>query len=142
MGCCTGKASGQRGTQRVRHLGKAHRMLHRKRSAVLPPTTTYLTPFAIGQYESALLTLNSCPMFTYNERDLHRMPTPARTHLPIREFIKESGILDEDSARDNEVCGFSTTILSPWVNFHRRILRCSDYQRHRYEEPLPRHTGC
>ncbi|KAG9082942.1 hypothetical protein FS749_006450, partial [Ceratobasidium sp. UAMH 11750] len=55
-----------------------------------------------GQYESALLTLNSCPMFTYNERDLHRMPTPARTHLPVREFIKDSGILDEDSARDNE----------------------------------------
>ncbi|ELU43718.1 ChAPs family protein [Rhizoctonia solani AG-1 IA] len=51
-----------------------------------------------GQYESALLTLNSCPMFTYNERDLHRMPTPARTHLPVREFIKDSGILDEDSA--------------------------------------------
>lgn len=57
----------------------------------------------IGQYESALLTLNSCPMFTYNERDLHRMPTPARTHLPVREFIKDSGVLDEDSARDNEV---------------------------------------
>ena len=43
-------------------------------------------------------------MFTYNERDLHRMPTPARTHLPVREFIKDSGVLDEDSARDNEVC--------------------------------------
>ncbi|KAF8748412.1 ChAPs (Chs5p-Arf1p-binding proteins) [Rhizoctonia solani] len=27
---------------------------------------------------------------------------PARTHLPVREFIKDSGILDEDSARDNE----------------------------------------
>ncbi|QRV96077.1 hypothetical protein RhiJN_24095 [Ceratobasidium sp. AG-Ba] len=55
-----------------------------------------------GQFESALLTLNSCPMFTYNERDLHRMPTPARTHLPVRDFIRDSGILDEDSARDNE----------------------------------------
>ncbi|KAH9810438.1 Chs5p-Arf1p-binding proteins-domain-containing protein [Melampsora americana] len=50
----------------------------------------------------ALLTLNSCPMFTYNERDLHRMPTPARSHLPIKAFIAESQILDEDSARDNE----------------------------------------
>ncbi|CDZ98516.1 Tetratricopeptide repeat-containing domain [Phaffia rhodozyma] len=55
-----------------------------------------------GEYESALLTLNSCPMFTYNERDLHRMPTPMRTHLPVRPFIAESNILDEDSARDNE----------------------------------------
>ncbi|EGG10809.1 uncharacterized protein MELLADRAFT_33807 [Melampsora larici-populina 98AG31] len=56
----------------------------------------------LGRYSDALLTLNSCPMFTYNERDLHRMPTPARSHLPIKAFIAESQILDEDSARDNE----------------------------------------
>jgi hypothetical protein len=41
-------------------------------------------------------------MFTFNERDLHRMPTPARTHLPVKKFIAESNILDEESARDNE----------------------------------------
>lgn len=63
-------------------------------------TETYIE---LGQYDSALLTLNSCPMFTFNERDLHRMPTPAKTHLPIKKFIAESGILDEDSTRDNEV---------------------------------------
>ncbi|KAJ9097794.1 hypothetical protein QFC19_006662 [Naganishia cerealis] len=56
----------------------------------------------LGEYDSALLTLNSCPMFTFNERDLHRMPTPARTHLPIKAFIAAANILDEDSARDNE----------------------------------------
>ncbi|PWN43602.1 chaps-domain-containing protein [Ceraceosorus guamensis] len=56
----------------------------------------------LGQWESALFTLNSCPMFTYNERDLHRMPTPARSHLPVKQFIQESGLLNEDSARDNE----------------------------------------
>lgn len=56
----------------------------------------------LGRYSDALLTLNSCPMFTYNDRDLHRMPTPARSHLPIKSFIAESQILDEDSARDNE----------------------------------------
>jgi Chs5-Arf1p-binding protein BUD7/BCH1 len=43
-------------------------------------------------------------MFTYNERDLHRMPQPARTHLPIKQFIADSNILDEDSARDTDVC--------------------------------------
>ncbi|KZT51179.1 chaps-domain-containing protein [Calocera cornea HHB12733] len=48
----------------------------------------------MGSFEAALLTLNSCPMFTYNERDHHRMPTPARTHLPVKHFITESGILD------------------------------------------------
>lgn len=57
----------------------------------------------LEQWESALYTLNSCPMFTYNERDLHRMPTPARSHLPIKTFIAESGLVDEESARDNEV---------------------------------------
>ncbi|RHZ52166.1 hypothetical protein Glove_464g5 [Diversispora epigaea] len=56
----------------------------------------------IGDYESALLTLNSCPMFTYNERDMHRMPTPAKTHLPIKQEIVNAGILEEDNGRDNE----------------------------------------
>ena len=45
----------------------------------------------------ALLTLNSCPMFTWAERDLHRMPTPAKSHLPIKEFIASSGILDDEN---------------------------------------------
>ena len=63
-------------------------------------TETYIE---LGQFDSALLTLNSCPMFTFNERDLHRMPTPAKTHLPVKKFIADSGILDEESARDNEV---------------------------------------
>ncbi|KAG9005535.1 hypothetical protein FRB94_001462 [Tulasnella sp. JGI-2019a] len=55
---------------------------------------------ALGMFESALLTLNSCPMFTYNERDLHRMPAPARTHLPTKQFIADSGILEDDGGKD------------------------------------------
>ncbi|RSH88815.1 hypothetical protein EHS25_003043 [Saitozyma podzolica] len=62
-------------------------------------TETYIE---LEQYDRALLTLNSCPMFTFNERDLHRMPQPARTHLPVKKFIAESNILDDESARDNE----------------------------------------
>lgn len=62
-------------------------------------TETYIE---LGHFDAALLTLNSCPMFTFNERDLHRMPSPARTHLPVKRFIAESNILDEESARDNE----------------------------------------
>lgn len=50
----------------------------------------------------ALFTLNSCPMFTYNERDLHRMPTPARTHFPIKSYIAESGLLDDENTREDE----------------------------------------
>lgn len=68
-------------------------------------TETYIE---LGQFDSALLTLNSCPMFTFNERDLHRMPTPGRTHLPVKKFIADSNILDEESARDNEVRTFSS----------------------------------
>ncbi|GAA5967163.1 hypothetical protein JCM8115_000946 [Rhodotorula mucilaginosa] len=51
----------------------------------------------LGRYTDALLTLNSCPMFTWAERDLHRMPTPAKSHLPIKEFIASSGILDDEN---------------------------------------------
>lgn len=52
----------------------------------------------LGRWEDALYTLNSCPMFTFNERDLHRMPPAARTHLPIKSFLIDSGLLAEDPA--------------------------------------------
>jgi len=52
----------------------------------------------LGRFSDALLTLNSCPMFTYSERDQHRMPTPAKSHLPVKDFIATSGILDDDGA--------------------------------------------
>jgi Chs5-Arf1p-binding protein BUD7/BCH1 len=61
----------------------------------------------LEMFEAALLTLNSCPMFTYNERDLHRMPTPQRTHLPVKQYILDSQILGEDREEDNEVCIFA-----------------------------------
>jgi Chs5-Arf1p-binding protein BUD7/BCH1 len=55
----------------------------------------------LGMHESALLTLNSCPMFTVNERDLHKMPTPWKTHLPIKQYVEESGILEDHNAGDD-----------------------------------------
>lgn len=54
----------------------------------------------LKDYDAALLALNSCPMFTYNERDMHRMPTPQRTHLPVKQFITDSGVLPVDSSND------------------------------------------
>ncbi|KAI9094924.1 Chs5p-Arf1p-binding proteins-domain-containing protein [Phlyctochytrium arcticum] len=71
----------------------------------------------LADYESALVSLNACPMFTYCERDAHRMPPPARTHLPLKQessSLKEgedakkanvgSGtIYDENDPRENEV---------------------------------------
>ncbi|KAL8677272.1 MAG: hypothetical protein Q9186_006283 [Xanthomendoza sp. 1 TL-2023] len=45
----------------------------------------------LEQWDLALLTLNSCPMFTYQDKDLPRMPEPARILLPV---LPES-MLDE-----------------------------------------------
>lgn len=50
----------------------------------------------LGQWEDVLCTLNSGPMFTFEPRDLHRMPPPHSTNLPIKPFIADSGVLAED----------------------------------------------
>jgi ChAPs (Chs5p-Arf1p-binding proteins) len=43
-------------------------------------------------------------MFTYSERDMHRMPSPAKTHLPIKPEIISSGVMEDDNVgRDSEV---------------------------------------
>ncbi|GBE87348.1 Uncharacterized protein SCP_1100230 [Sparassis crispa] len=56
----------------------------------------------LGQYEAALLTLNSCPMFTYNGRDAHRNLPAARVHLPpkgpIVEILPERTKTEDDDA--------------------------------------------
>jgi len=56
----------------------------------------------LGQYESALLTLNSCPMFTFNGRDAHRVLPSARVHLPfhrqIGEILPERQKTEDDEA--------------------------------------------
>lgn len=50
----------------------------------------------------ALLTLNSCPMFTFNGRDAHRTLPTARLHLPFQKPIGE--ILPEKTkTSDDEV---------------------------------------
>ncbi|KAJ9380989.1 hypothetical protein DTO063F5_6440 [Paecilomyces variotii] len=46
---------------------------------------------SLEQWDLALLTLNSCPMFTYQDKDAPRMPPPSRVMLPI---LAES-VLDE-----------------------------------------------
>ncbi|KAI6007872.1 Chs5p-Arf1p-binding proteins-domain-containing protein [Pisolithus marmoratus] len=53
-------------------------------------------------YESALLTLNSCPMFTYNGRDAHRLIPTSRVHLPLKrqisDILPERQKLEDDEA--------------------------------------------
>ncbi|KND00333.1 uncharacterized protein SPPG_04655 [Spizellomyces punctatus DAOM BR117] len=71
----------------------------------------------MADYESALVSLNACPMFTYCERDSHRMPPPARTHLPLKPDpstlkadedpkkvpVGNGTVYDENDPRENEV---------------------------------------
>ncbi|KAL1301901.1 hypothetical protein AAFC00_006080 [Neodothiora populina] len=38
---------------------------------------------SMEQWDMALLTLNSCPMFTYQDKDSPRLPDPARVSLPL-----------------------------------------------------------
>ncbi|KAF7796176.1 hypothetical protein EIP86_007350 [Pleurotus ostreatoroseus] len=56
----------------------------------------------LTMYDSALLTLNSCPMFTYNGRDAHRNLPAARVHLPpkgqIVDILPERAKTEDDEA--------------------------------------------
>ncbi|GAA5796497.1 hypothetical protein HPULCUR_001869 [Helicostylum pulchrum] len=67
----------------------------------------------LNDYKSALLTLNSCPMFTYNERDMHRMPPSLKTHLPIKPDIISSGIMEEDAGRESEADSQISRLSAP-----------------------------
>ena len=55
----------------------------------------------LEQWDLALLTLNSCPMFTYQDKDTPRMPQPSRIMLPI---LGESMLdeIDEGQPRQGE----------------------------------------
>lgn len=56
----------------------------------------------LGQFESALLTLNSCPMFTFNGRDVHRSLPASKIHLPPPRAIAEI-LPDKVKTGDDEV---------------------------------------
>ena len=60
----------------------------------------------LEQWDLALLTLNSCPMFTYTDKDAPRMPEPAKVVLPIL----SNTILDEI---DESVQGYDTEMVHP-----------------------------
>lgn len=51
----------------------------------------------------ALLTLNSCPMFALVERELPKMPMPARAHFPPRPDAILAYGLSEDADRQEDV---------------------------------------
>lgn len=56
---------------------------------------------SLEQWDLALLTLNSCPMFSYQDKDSPRMPEPSRVLLPI---LPETALeeIDEGQPRQGE----------------------------------------
>lgn len=60
----------------------------------------------LEQWDLALLTLNSCPMFTYTDKDAPRMPEPARVVLPVL----SNTALDEI---DESVQGYDSEMVHP-----------------------------
>lgn len=54
---------------------------------------------SMEQWDLALLTLNSCPMFTYQDKDSPRMPQPSRIMLPI---LGESMLDDIDEGQPKQ----------------------------------------
>jgi Chs5-Arf1p-binding protein BUD7/BCH1 len=58
---------------------------------------------ALEQWDLALLTLNSCPMFTYQDKDAPRLPEPSRITLPLAPETMCDEIDDAGAAPDTEM---------------------------------------
>ena len=60
-------------------------------------TWARLAEIYVGQenWDLALLTLNSCPMFTYSDKDSPRLPEPARVILPL---LQDASLEDIDES--------------------------------------------
>ncbi|OCL03732.1 chaps-domain-containing protein [Glonium stellatum] len=79
---------------------------------------------SLEQWDLALLTLNSCPMFTYQDKDAPRMPEPLRVHLPampetICDEIDDSNVDDLElvhpTLRKLHAAGFKGTFLKAYI---------------------------
>jgi tetratricopeptide (TPR) repeat protein len=75
-------------------------------------------------WDLALLTLNSCPMFTYQDKDAPRMPEPQRVFLPIMpeamcDEIEDSNVDDMElvhpTLRKLHAAGFKGTFLKAYI---------------------------
>ena len=58
---------------------------------------------ALEQWDLALLTLNSCPMFTYQDKDTPRMPEPAKVLLPVLPESQLDEIDESSQGYDSEM---------------------------------------
>ena len=58
---------------------------------------------ALEEWDLALVTLNSCPMFTYQDRDSPRLPEPARIFLPVLPDANLDELDESQHATDGEL---------------------------------------
>jgi Chs5-Arf1p-binding protein BUD7/BCH1 len=58
---------------------------------------------SLEQWDLALLTLNSCPMFTYQDKDAPRMPEPLKVYLPTMPETICDEIDDSQASGDIEL---------------------------------------
>lgn len=80
---------------------------------------------SLEQWDLALLTLNSCPMFTYQDKDAPRTPEPQRVYLPVLAESMCDEIDDSQAAVDIDVvhptlrklhaAGFKGTFLKAYM---------------------------
>jgi hypothetical protein len=80
---------------------------------------------SLEQWDLALLTLNSCPMFTYQDKDAPRMPEPLKIYLPtmpesICDEIDDGGSgadieLVHPTLRKLHASGFKGTFLKAYI---------------------------
>ncbi|GAB7339488.1 hypothetical protein MBLNU457_6109t1 [Dothideomycetes sp. NU457] len=74
----------------VNHKGRSDIALEIAKRSVISAPSEFSTwarlaevYISLEQWDMALLTLNSCPMFTYQDKDAPRLPEPARISLPL-----------------------------------------------------------
>ena len=80
---------------------------------------------SLEQWDLALLTLNSCPMFTYQDKDAPRMPEPLKVYLPtmpesICDEIDDGGVgadieLVHPTLRKLHASAFKGTFLKAYI---------------------------
>ena len=77
----------------------------------------------LEEWELALLTLNSCPMFTYQDKDAPRMPVPTRVFFPelpesMLDEINDDAVGDEElvhpTLRKFQAAGYKGTFLKAY----------------------------
>ncbi|OBZ69693.1 Uncharacterized protein C31F10.16 [Grifola frondosa] len=81
----------------------------------------------LGQDESALLTVNPCPMFTYNGRDAHRNLNPARVHLPAKgmiiDILSARSKAEDDEADPALLCLPTPSLRGTWARAYALLMR-------------------